>query len=118
MTEASIKQAISIFEVMLKTCSDHVALASLQSQIDYFYTVNANRLTEDERQRRLNRLDELRRVYHGTIVDNRQQWHLKSAQHIKKQVAVIGGFMESAQHGAGAIALKIAARRVMVGGAA
>lgn len=117
MTEASIKQAISVFEVMLKRCSDHVALASLQSQIDYFNTVNANRLTDDERQRRLNRLDELRRVYQGTIVDNRQKWHLKRAQHIKKQVAVLGGCMEFVQYGSGAIALKIAARR-LAGGAA
>jgi len=115
MTEASIKQAISVFEVMLKSCSDHMALASLQSQIEYLQTVNANRLTEDERARRLARVEQLREVFKGTVVDNRREWHKKKARKIQGQVAILGGAMEYAQHGAGAIALKVAARRLAGG---
>lgn len=117
MTEAHIQKVADIFEGMLKSCSDHMALASLQSQIEYFHTVNANRLTDDERARRLARVQQLREVFKGTVVDNRQRWHEKKAKKISAQVAMLGGAMEFAQHGAGAIALKLAARR-LAGGAA
>lgn len=69
-------------------CADPIALDSINSQIAYLQQLHANRLTEEELQKRAERMRHLKRRWQATFTDNRRTYSAQTTRAISKLCGV------------------------------